>query len=197
MGDIRAVVHGLYETVKERLNNDVLFVGGEETATALPKFDIHQLFDNAAEMTEDWSFLQDTRNVWEVNGERWMWDRLFKEQVIKRRFISEDMPRSRRREDMVWNERGIEDWFRAVRRFKEELFVLVHLTGGAPARGTEIISIQHENGASSRTQRGIFVDRGTVQFVTSYHKGYSASQQVKIIHRFVPREVGELVIYFL
>ena len=98
---------------------------------------------------------------------------------------------------MVWNERGIEDWFRAVRRFKEELFVLVHLTGGAPARGTEIISIQHENGASGRTQRGVFIDRGTVQFVTSYHKGYSASQQVKIIHRFVPREVGELVVYFL
>jgi len=42
---------------------------------------------------------------------------------------------------MVWNERGIEDWFRAVRRFKEELFVLVYLTGGIPARGTEIISI--------------------------------------------------------
>ena len=141
MGDIRAVVHGLYETVRERLTNDVLFVGGEETATALPKIDIHQLFDNAAEMTEDWSFLQDTRNVWEVNRERWMWDRVFKEQGIKKRFISGGMPRSRRREDMVWNERGIEDWFRAVRRFKEELFVLVHLTGGAPARGTEIISI--------------------------------------------------------
>jgi len=40
MGDIRAVVHGLYETVGERLTNDVLFVGGEETATALLKIDI-------------------------------------------------------------------------------------------------------------------------------------------------------------
>jgi len=63
IGNIRAVVHGLYETVRERLTNDVLFVGGEETATALLKIDIYQLFDNAAEMIEDWSFLQDTRNV--------------------------------------------------------------------------------------------------------------------------------------
>jgi len=53
MGDIRVVVHGLYETVRERLTNDVLFVGGEETATALLKIDIYQLFNNAAEMIED------------------------------------------------------------------------------------------------------------------------------------------------
>ena len=91
----------------------------------------------------------------------------------------------------------MEDWFREVKRFKEELFVLVHLTGGAPARGTEIISIQHENGESSRAQRGIFIDQGFVQFVTSYHKGYSASQQVKIIHRYVPKEIGKLVVYYL
>lgn len=75
--------------------------------------------------------------------------------------------------------------------------MLVHLTGGAPARGTEIISIQHKNGKSSRTQRGIFIDKGFVQFVTSYHKGYSASQQVKIIHRFIPKEVRKLVVYYL
>lgn len=75
--------------------------------------------------------------------------------------------------------------------------MLVHLTGGAPARGTEIISIQHENGESSRAQRGIFIDRGFVHFVTSYHKGYSASQQVKIIHRYIPEEVGKLVVYYL
>lgn len=91
----------------------------------------------------------------------------------------------------------MEDYFKRVKRFKEELFVLVHLTGGAPVRGTEIISIQHENGKDSRTQRGIFVDKGIVQFVTSYYKGYSASQKVKIIHRFVPKEVGELVVYYL
>jgi hypothetical protein len=84
-----------------------------------------------------------------------------------------------------------------VKSFKEELFVLVHLTGGAPARGTEIISIQHENGKDSRAQRGIFIDKGFIQFVTSYHKGYSASQQVKIIHRYIPKEVGKLVVYYL
>ena len=86
---------------------------------------------------------------------------------------------------------------RKVRRFKEELLVLVHLTGGAPARSTELLSIQHCNGVQGKGQRGVFIDHGMVAFVTSYHKGYSASQKVKIIHRYVPREVGELVVYYL
>jgi hypothetical protein len=34
-------------------------------------------------------------------------------------------------------------------------------------------------------------------FITSYHKGFSASQSQKCVHRFVPQEVGELVVYYL
>jgi len=34
-----------------------------------------------------------------------------------------------------------------------------------------------------------------VDMVTSYHKGWSASKKSKIIHRYVPREVGELIVY--
>ena len=51
MGDIRAVVHGLHETARERLEKDLLLVedGGK---AVLPKFDLSQLFDNAAEMGE-------------------------------------------------------------------------------------------------------------------------------------------------
>jgi hypothetical protein len=43
----------------------------------------------------------------------------------------------------------------------------------------------------------VFVEGGLVSFVTTYHKGYSFSKHVKTIHRYVPREVSELVVYFL
>ena len=33
--------------------------------------------------------------------------------------------------------------------------------------------------------------------VASYHKGYSITGSTKIIHRYVPKEVGELLIYYL
>ena len=100
-------------------------------------------------------------------------------------------------EDIRWNEEEVERYFRQVRRFKEELIVLVHLSAGAPARATELISIHQENGEEARSQRGIFMDDGMVSFVTSYHKGFSASQKSKVVHRYVPREVGELVVQYL
>jgi hypothetical protein len=84
-----------------------------------------------------------------------------------------------------------------VSRFKEELLALVHLTAGAPARGTEVLSIQHTNGDDSRAQRGIFVENGMVALMTRYHKGYSSSQKMKVIHRYLPQEVGEIVVYYL
>jgi hypothetical protein len=72
----------------------------------------------------------------------------------------------------------------------------MHITAGQPARGLEIISIQHSN-----TVKGghcnIFIKDGIVVFVTRYHKGYSVSSDVKIIHQYLLREVGELLVYYM
>jgi hypothetical protein len=43
----------------------------------------------------------------------------------------------------------------------------------------------------------VFVDCGLVLFVSTYYKGYDFTKKVKAIHRYVPREVSELVVYFL
>jgi hypothetical protein len=43
----------------------------------------------------------------------------------------------------------------------------------------------------------VFIKGGLVAFVTSYHKGYDFAKKVKVIHRYVPWEVSELVVYFL
>ncbi|KAL5370900.1 hypothetical protein DPSP01_014611 [Paraphaeosphaeria sporulosa] len=86
---------------------------------------------------------------------------------------------------------------KGVRRCKEGLFALVHLSAGGPGRGTEITSIQCENSAEGIGYRGVLIDGGMVSFTTTYHKGYSFSKRVKTIHRYVPGEVGELVVYFL
>jgi hypothetical protein len=75
--------------------------------------------------------------------------------------------------------------------------VLVHLSAGVPVRATELLSIRHINGVEARNQRGVFIDNGTVSFVTAYHKGFSASQKAKVIHQYMPREVGKLVVQFL
>lgn len=94
-----------------------------------------------------------------------------------------------------WNTTAVEQYLRKVRHFKETLFALVHLTAGAPARGTETISIQHRNSVDA--PRGVFVDDGLVSFVTSYHKGYSQSRATKVVHRYVPAEVSKIWVYYL
>ena len=78
----------------------------------------------------------------------------------------------------------------------EYLLLLVHLTLGQPARGTEILSIRFQNTVHGH-HRNIFVDSGMISTVTSYHKGYSVTGSTKIIHRFLPKEVGELLVYYL
>jgi hypothetical protein len=43
----------------------------------------------------------------------------------------------------------------------------------------------------------LFIEDGIVVFMTRYHKGYKVKGDVKIIHRYLPREVGELVVWYL
>ena len=65
----------------------------------------------------------------------------------------------------------VRDWIRRVARFRRLLLILIHLTGGQPARGTEILNLRHRNTAQGG-YRNVFIENGTVVFVTKYHKGY-------------------------
>ena len=38
----------------------------------------------------------------------------------------------------------------------------------------------------------IFVNQRIVCFITAYYKGYQRTEEVKVIHRYVLREVSEL-----
>ena len=45
--------------------------------------------------------------------------------------------------------------------------------------------------------RNIFVKDGLISTITIYYKGYSVTGSTKIIHRYLPKEVGELMVYYL
>ncbi|KAK0910966.1 hypothetical protein LTR91_019977 [Friedmanniomyces endolithicus] len=154
---IRTVVHGLNESVRQRLKHELLWFPhdsriqpGDWRPIDMPYVEIKALYDDYAEAS----------------------------QLIE----------SSSGTDVRWKTSAVESYFRQVRRFKEELMVLVHLSAGAPARATELIGIQHRNGQHSQGQRGVFIQDGIVAFVTHYHKGYSASKRIKVVHRFFLRE---------
>ncbi|KAH2644767.1 hypothetical protein KXW55_006875 [Aspergillus fumigatus] len=91
---------------------------------------------------------------------------------------------------------AIQQYWQRVAQFKEKLAIVVHVTAGQPARAPELLSIQHTNTVNSR-RRNIYIEDGMVTFATAYHKGFHVSNDVKIIHQYVPREVGELVIWYM
>jgi hypothetical protein len=43
----------------------------------------------------------------------------------------------------------------------------------------------------------VFIEDGMVVFVTRYHKEYNLSRDLKIIHWYLPRKVGELVVWYM
>lgn len=58
-------------------------------------------------------------------------------------------------------------------QFLERLLLLIHITAGQPARGTELLSLRHRNTVYGR-HRSIFIENGLVATVANYHKGYNA-----------------------
>lgn len=199
--NLRSTVHGLYETARLQLLKDVLLLDLDARdqvragTSMLPELCLDKLVDQPADMSPGFSFLRHPDNGME-SWETWLLYRVVEEPVLQSRFIrgrdtEQDPPRT------LWNDAAVAQYMKGVRRFKETLFALVHLSGGAPARGTEITSIQYENSAEGVGHRGVFAEGGLISFVTSYHKGYDFAKKVKVIHRYVPREVSELVVYFL
>jgi hypothetical protein len=70
------------------------------------------------------------------------------------------------------------------------------MTGGQPARGTELLTLRWRN-SDTCDVRNITIENGLVCFVTSYYKNYSTTNSTKIIYRYLPTEVSEILVYYI
>jgi hypothetical protein len=95
----------------------------------------------------------------------------------------------------IWKTQPIRQYLRKVNRFREMLLFCVHISGGQPARGTEITSARHQNGFLQ--DRNVYVMDGRVVMITRYHKSQSQYDTPKIISRFLPWRVGQLMAVYL
>jgi hypothetical protein len=94
------------------------------------------------------------------------------------------------------NARQIKEYCDIVQEFLEALLGLVHFTSGQPARGTELLSVHHENPPNGML-RNVFLYQGLVAIVPQYHKGYNRDKSLKVVYRFLPRAVGSLLVWYL
>ena len=188
MAQFRGMVHGL-ATESRRLLMDELMFGNSRTAESIPSVPWDSLRDNPTDERPGWNFLKDHRTRMPVDGERWLFQRVGQDAAIRDRFM-------KRGTHSGINRQEVERYMDRVVAFREKLAVLVHIVEGQPARWLELGSVRHSNTVKGG-HRNIFIEDGMVVFVTRYHKGYNVSGDVKIIHRYLPREVGELLVYYM
>ena len=202
MSKLRGMVHGLVEKTRTRLYRDLLLLNLDQHgqvqkgSTPLPELDLDRLRDDPTNIADGWSFLSGNGGVLPVHGADWLHDRVLTERYLQQQFVLTGPASEDCHPGIHWRPARIKQFFDVVLQVKQALLVLIHLTGGGPGRGTEILTVRYRNDSTGEG-RGVFVDGGLVDIVVGYHKGYGYSAKSKIIHRFLPREVSELVVYYL
>jgi RecQ family ATP-dependent DNA helicase len=187
MTQFRSMVHGLTAAARQMLTEELMLSNCD--TEPVPSIPWSHLRDDPTNAKIGWNFLQDQRTRLPVDGDRWLFERVGRNAHIQGKFMKPGTPGR-------VNRKGVEQYMDRVVAFREKLIVLMHIVGGQPARGPEIMSIRHSN-TRKGGHRNIFVEDGMMVFVTRYHKGYQMSGDVKIIHRYIPREVGELLVWYM
>ncbi|KAI1668018.1 hypothetical protein L13192_07154 [Pyrenophora tritici-repentis] len=97
--------------------------------------------------------------------------------------------------DGRWRSKKVRQYLLQIDRFLETLLCCVHITSGQPGRGSEITTIRHRNGLLQ--DRNIFVVDGAVMTVVRYHKSQSQWDKPKIVPRFLPPRLGQVMAVYL
>lgn len=177
-------------TIAQAQLHEILLINPEEDREAVaPTFNLRMLYDDPSIDIPGWSFLDDQRNTALHGHEQWLLDRVTSNDWLQDEFLAG--PKS-----SEWRRKAVDRYLAQVDAFLQRLLLLIHIVGGQPARGSELLSILCCNDVHG-LRRSVFLENGLVSFVTFYHKGYSIQGSTRIIHRYLPKEVSELVVYYL
>ncbi|KAH0553468.1 hypothetical protein GP486_006460, partial [Trichoglossum hirsutum] len=185
MTDFRQLVHQLCKETRHILMKDLLFVQDKEGD--LPPYRWSELKDNPAKDEPNWYFIQDRRNCMQ-EGTCWLLNRILSTSELAEQFMHI--------EQGVWKQKRVNDYMDKISLFMERLMVLIHMSAGQPARARELLSLRYCN-TEKGGHRCIFIENGLMVIVTFYDKGYSIRGTEKIIHRYLPQEVGELLLLYI
>ncbi|KAK5689157.1 hypothetical protein LTS12_028917, partial [Elasticomyces elasticus] len=157
MDESRGMVHQLVADSRRALLEGMLFVSNTDE---LPTIPWGTLFDDPSTRGLGWIWMQDQRSQLPTDGREWLYDRIQAREDLQDRFVSSTSEGGYHRE-------RFRDWMRQVARFPGLLMVLMHIAGGRPAPGTEMLSNRN---AAVGSHRNVFIEDGQVVFVTKYHK---------------------------
>ncbi|KAL9572228.1 hypothetical protein ACKAV7_003641 [Fusarium commune] len=200
MGEIADMLHNLVGRARETLSRLTMTegggAGGFTARGALPVIPWSQIEDQHGESSIDHSFLRNAGNAgWLAAGSDWVVKMIISRPDKWAEWMVEGAENNEYREH-PYRGAAIRQYARDVEQFRGEIFMLMHMLGGQPARSTEVLGLRMWNTMNGGV-RNIFIHEGMLCFVTMYHKGFRQTGNTKIIHRYVPREVGELLVWYM
>ncbi|RKK72604.1 hypothetical protein BFJ71_g17488, partial [Fusarium oxysporum] len=160
------------------------------TELGLPEIPWDELIDNAADASIGHSFVNNLFQLLpESNG--WTFCKMWINTALRKAWVEGDSEAEfKLLEKKAWH------YGNHLEEFLECLLFIIHLCGGQAARSLELLTLRHRNTTNGGI-RNILYDRGLIMLVAGYHKGFSKTERLKVIHRFLPREVSVLLIYYL
>lgn len=191
--DFKAFVHLQVQLLSEELTGLLLLQTAESSEDVVPAFSLRDLRDDSTNRTPGWNFLQCSANRAHLpDGSRKLLLRVLNNTTLRDAFLKDGNEATKPK----WNATAVKAYLNKIDTFLERLLMVIHFTSGQPARGSELLTLCHSNGSLGQ-HRNIFIEQGMIATVTSYHKGYSTTGSTKIIHRYLPTVVGEVLIYYL
>jgi hypothetical protein len=191
MTGLRDLLTAEVKAAQDNLAELLLVPPDTERQEIVPTISLRSLMDDPSDGRPGWSFLDHPGNEVLHGYQRWILNRVLKESFLRNDFFENARTAK-------WRLHAVARYLSTVNAFLERLLLLVHIAGGQPARGTELLCIQYCNARDgSGGRRNIFIENGLVSFVTYYHKGYTITGTTKIIHRYLPSEVRELLVYYI
>jgi hypothetical protein len=192
MNGLRWFLRDQVELAQNLLHDLLLLPAGEADMRQqyVPNLQLSALKDDPTVREPRHSFLCEPRNQ-HILGEkqRYILHRIRSSSALARRFFADA-------DTLSWDQKAVLSYQQQVNAFLRRMLLLIHMTGGQPARGTELLVLRWRN-SDTCDVRNITIENGLVCFVTSYHKNYSTTNSTKIIHRYLPPEVSELLVYYL
>ena len=190
ISNFRGFLHGLVHSTRTILFDEILFksIAKSRDIPVIPWTKIHE---NPLDNSLYSNFLHNPQsNLNIARPQNWLFNRISLNSDLLRRFEIPGLLK------FTWNRKRIESYFDIITLFLEKLLIFIYISGGQLAKAPKILSLQYSNSIKTDL-RNIFYENDLICFVIYYHKDYSISEITKIIYRYLPREIGELLIYYL
>lgn len=154
---------------------------GGQWGVMVPSMDMTRISDDMAHKGAGQSFATNQANLWLEPGPN--------KAVLAARSQLWDERNCR------WKRAGMERWLRRLRMFREALLVLVHIWGGQPGRGPEVMTLRHCD--SWQIPRNIFVYDGELMMVLDGVKNKTTRGVGRKVARFLPDHLGRIMVAYI